>query len=100
MDFERLQAIATEFEAPETEASQKSILFDELSKGVGQLISAKEEIEKKMGVMEKDLLETKKTNSHYANRLASQFVDSQEKQQIKKEEEKKTKTLSDVLGQY
>ncbi|USL89542.1 scaffold protein [Bacillus phage vB_BceP_LY3] len=98
MDFKRLQEIATEFEAPETEASQKSKLFDELSEGVGKLISAQEKINEQLEQTKEANLQLQKTNSHYANRLASQYVDAEKVVEQKKVEEKKTRTLSDALG--
>lgn len=97
MDREKLGELMGEFEAPETADSRKSEIMLELNEGFGSLIAKQEKMQNDMSAIEKKNLELQKTNSHYANRIATQSLDREEKQQIKKEEEKKTRTLSDAL---
>lgn len=97
MDREKLGELMGEFEAPETVDSRKSEIMIELNEGFGSILATQEKLQRDMEAISSKNLELQKTNSHYANRIATQSLDREEKQMKQKEEEKKTMTLSDAL---
>lgn len=100
MDREKLGELMGEFEAPETADSRKSEIMLELNEGFSSIIAKQEKMQNDMTAIEKKNLELQKTNSHYANRIATHSLDLETKKEMQKEEEKKNRTLSDVLAQY
>ncbi|AOZ62233.1 hypothetical protein QCM11_24 [Bacillus phage QCM11] len=97
MDRELLGTLMGEFEAPETVDSRKSEIMLELNEGFSNIIAKQEKLQKDMSAIEKKNLELQKTNSHYANRIATQTLDMSEKKEQLKQKEKKERTLSDAL---
>ena len=97
MDREKLGELMGEFEAPETVESRKSEIMIELNEGFSSIIASQEKLQRDMEAISNKNLELQKTNSHYANRIATQSLDMNDKKEIKKQEEKKTRSLSDVL---
>lgn len=100
MDREKLGELMGEFEAPETADSRKSEIMLELNEGFSSVIANQEKLQRDMEAISNKNLELQKTNSHYANRIATQSLDLEDKKEIKKVEEKKTRTLSDVLPKF
>lgn len=98
MDRETLGSLMGEFEAPETADSRKSEIMIELNEGFSNIIAKQEKLQNDMTAIEKKNLELQKTNSHYANRIATQSLDMEERKEQKKIEEKATRTLSDALN--
>ncbi|QQM15018.1 head morphogenesis protein [Bacillus phage Thornton] len=97
MDRELLGNLMGEFEAPETVDSRKSEIMLELNEGFSNIIAKQEKLQKDMSAIEKKNLELQKTNSHYANRIATQSLDMVERKEQQKAQEKKERTLSDAL---
>ncbi|AZU99735.1 scaffold protein [Bacillus phage DK1] len=97
MDREKLGELMGEFEAPETQDSRKSEIMLELNEGFGSILATQEKLQRDMEAISNKNLELQKTNSHYANRIATQTLDMSEKQEALKKQEKKERTLSDAL---
>lgn len=97
MEQERLAEIMSEFEAPNTEESRKTELLTELSDGFGSILATQDKMKKELEATKEKNHQLQLKNSHYANRVASQYLDMEEKQEIKKQEEKKSRTVTDAL---
>ncbi|WCR32939.1 scaffold protein [Bacillus phage BC-5] len=97
MDREKLGELMGEFEAPETQDSRKSEIMLELNEGFGSILATQEKLQRDMESISNKNLELQKTNSHYANRIATQSLDLEDKKEKIKEKEKKERTLSDAL---
>lgn len=97
MDREKLGELMGEFEAPETADSRKSEIMIELNEGFGSILATQEKLQRDMEAISNKNLELQKTNSHYANRIATQSLNMEEKREKQKEEAKKERTLSDAL---
>lgn len=97
MDREKLGELMGEFEAPETVDSRKSEIMIELNEGFGSILATQEKLQRDMEAISNKNLELQKTNSHYANRIATQSLNMEEKREKRKEEAKKERTVSDAL---
>jgi len=97
MNPERLGEIMSEFEAPDTQEARKTELLTELSDGFGSIIATQDKMKKELEATKEKNHQLQLKNSHYANRVASQYLDMEDKKEIIKKEEKKTRNVSDAL---
>jgi len=97
MDREKLGSLMGEFEGAETTELRKTEILTELSDGFGSIIANNEKLQQDMNKISQKNLELQEKNSHYANRIAIQHLDMEDRQEIKKQEEKKNRNISDAL---
>jgi len=97
MDQNRFAEIMEEFEMPDTQESRKTELLTEISDGFGSILATQEKMKSELDTTKEKNHQLQLKNAHYANRVASQFMETEKQVEIKKEEEKKKRTLSDAL---
>lgn len=97
MDREKLGELMGEFEGAETSELRKAEILTELSDGFGSILATNEKLQEDMNKVSKKNLELQEKNSHYANRIAVQHLDMEDRQEKQKLEEKKNRTVTDAL---
>lgn len=97
MDREKLGSLMGEMEGAETTELRKAEIMTELSEGFGSILANQEKMQEDMNKISKKNLDLQEKNSHYANRLAVQHLDYEDRQEIKKKEEKSKRTVTDAL---
>lgn len=97
MNREKLGELMGELEAPDTSGERQAQIMTEISDGFNQVIASQEKMQEDFNKISKKNLKLQEKNSHYANRLAVQHLDMEDRQEQKKQEEKKNRTLSDAL---